>query len=90
VPLLSECAFEGAALVSCDVVGLVALDFILGILLRSVMDISFVIEVSRVDRNNGPRHPSLVQGTATAKAPLAMSKNASTGRFYSRINVLIL
>ena len=29
-------------------------------------------------------------GTATAKAPLAMPKNASTGRFYSGINVLIL
>jgi antirestriction protein ArdC len=29
-------------------------------------------------------------GTGTAKAPLAMPKNASTGRFYSGINVLIL
>jgi antirestriction protein ArdC len=29
-------------------------------------------------------------GTATAKAPLAMPKNADTGRFYSGINVLIL
>src|SRR5260370_36156607 len=29
-------------------------------------------------------------GTAEAKAPLAMPKNASTGRFYSGINVLIL
>src|SRR6516165_5135563 len=29
-------------------------------------------------------------GTAAAKAPLAMPKNASTGRFYSGINVLIL
>jgi antirestriction protein ArdC len=29
-------------------------------------------------------------GTAAAKAPLAMPKNASTGRFYSGINLLIL
>ena len=29
-------------------------------------------------------------GTAAAKAPLAMPKNASTRRFYSGINVLIL
>src|SRR5579871_2898839 len=29
-------------------------------------------------------------GTAVAKAPLAMPKNASTGRIYSGINVLIL
>jgi antirestriction protein ArdC len=29
-------------------------------------------------------------GTAAAKAPLAMPKNVSTGRFYSGINVLIL
>ena len=29
-------------------------------------------------------------GTAAAKAPLAMPKNATTGRFYSGINVLIL
>jgi antirestriction protein ArdC len=29
-------------------------------------------------------------GTAAAKAPLAMPKNASSGRFYSGINVLIL
>ena len=29
-------------------------------------------------------------GTAAAKAPLAMSKNASTGRTYSGINVLLL
>jgi antirestriction protein ArdC len=29
-------------------------------------------------------------GTEAAKAPLAMPKNASTGRFYSGINVLIL
>ena len=28
-------------------------------------------------------------GTAAAKAPLAMPKNAATGRFYSGINVLI-
>jgi len=29
-------------------------------------------------------------GTAAAKAPLAIPKNAATGRFYSGINVLIL
>ncbi|MBV8577101.1 MAG: DUF1738 domain-containing protein, partial [Acetobacteraceae bacterium] len=29
-------------------------------------------------------------GTAAAKAPLAMPKNASTGRQYSGVNVLIL
>src|ERR1700727_3419433 len=29
-------------------------------------------------------------GTAAAKAPLAMPKNATTDRFYSGINVLIL
>lgn len=29
-------------------------------------------------------------GTAAAKAPLAMPKNAATGRQYSGINVLIL
>ena len=28
--------------------------------------------------------------TAAAKAPLAMPKNASTGRFYAGINVLML
>ena len=29
-------------------------------------------------------------GTEATKAPLAMPKNAATGRFYSGINVLIL
>jgi antirestriction protein ArdC len=29
-------------------------------------------------------------GTAAANAPLAMPKNASSGRFYAGINVLIL
>lgn len=43
---------------SCDMIGLVAFNFILGIVFRSVMDITFVIEVSGMDGDNCPRHPA--------------------------------
>ena len=55
---LSRRALKGAPLVSSDMVGLVALDFILGIVLRRVVDMSLVIEISRVDRDHSPRHPA--------------------------------
>ena len=56
--IFSSGALEDAPLVSSDMVGLVALDLILGIVLRRVMDMSLVIEVSRVDRDHSPRHPA--------------------------------
>jgi hypothetical protein len=41
-----------------DMVGLVALDFVLGIIIRGMVDMSLVVEVFGVDRNNGARYPA--------------------------------
>jgi hypothetical protein len=42
----------------CDMIGLVALDFVLRIVFRGVMHMTLVVEVSDVDRDNGARHPA--------------------------------
>jgi hypothetical protein len=39
-------------------VGLIAFDFVLGIVLRSVMDMTLVIEVSGMDGDDRPRYPA--------------------------------
>jgi hypothetical protein len=41
-----------------DMIGLVALDFVLRIVFRGVMHMALVVEVSGVDRDNGARHPA--------------------------------
>src|SRR3569623_1115970 len=56
-PLLSH-QFKSPALVGRDMIGLVALDFVLGTLLRGTMRVTFIIEVLCVDGNDGPRHPA--------------------------------
>src|SRR6185503_16034998 len=42
-------ALKDAAPVGRDVIGLVALDFVLGIVFRGAMDMTLVVEVSRMD-----------------------------------------
>jgi hypothetical protein len=42
--------------VSSDVIGPIAFDFVLRIVVRGVMDVTLVEEVCGVDRNDGPRH----------------------------------
>jgi hypothetical protein len=48
--------FKGTALVGGNMIGLVAFDFILGIVFRGVMHMTFVVKISGVDRDNNPRH----------------------------------
>jgi hypothetical protein len=50
--------FKGAALMSRDMIGLVAFDFILGIVFRGVTYMPLVVEVLGVDSNDCPRHPT--------------------------------
>src|SRR5215469_3733905 len=57
VPLLG-CTFKRAASVGRDVIGLVALDFVLRIVLPSVMHMTLVVEIRGVDSDDGPRHPA--------------------------------
>ena len=47
---------EGTALVSGDMVGLVAPDLILGIVFGGMVRMSLVVEISRVDRDDRTRH----------------------------------
>lgn len=49
-------ATEGAALMSRDMIGLVALDLILGIVCRCMMCMPFVIEILDMDGDDRPRH----------------------------------
>src|SRR6516164_285416 len=57
VPLLG-CTFKRAAFVGRDMIGLVALDFVLRIVFRSVMHMTLVVEIRGVDGDDGPRHPA--------------------------------
>src|SRR6516225_12091391 len=57
VPLLG-CTFRRAAFVGRDMIGLVALDFVLRIVFRSVMHMTLVVEIRGVDGDDGPRHPA--------------------------------
>jgi hypothetical protein len=50
------CAFERATLVGRDMIGFVAFDFVLRIVFRSVMDMTFVIEVRGMDGDDRPCH----------------------------------
>jgi hypothetical protein len=49
---------EGATLMGRDVIGLVASDLILRIILRRVMGMALVIEVAEVDGDDGSRYPA--------------------------------
>jgi hypothetical protein len=46
--------FERAALVRRDMIGFVAFDFVLRIVFRSVMDMTFVIKVRGMEGDDGP------------------------------------
>ena len=48
---------KSTALVRRDVIGLVALDFVLGIILRRVMRMALVVEVEGMNLDDRPRHP---------------------------------
>ena len=49
-----RCEFERPALMGRDMIGFVAFDFVLRIVFRSVMDITFVIKVRGMDSDDGP------------------------------------
>ena len=49
-------AFKRATLMSCDMIGFIAFDFVLRIVLRSVMDVALIVEVSGVDGDDRPRY----------------------------------
>jgi hypothetical protein len=48
--------FERATLVSRDMIGFVAFDFVLRIVFRRVMDMTFIIKVRGMDGDDGPCH----------------------------------
>jgi hypothetical protein len=47
-------ALKGTALVGGDMIGLVAFDFVLWIILRGVMRIALVVKISGVNGDDGP------------------------------------
>lgn len=49
---------KGSALVGCDVIGLVALYFVLRIVFRSMMNITLVLKILGVDGDDRPGHPT--------------------------------
>jgi hypothetical protein len=49
-----RCVLERAALVGRDMIGFVAFDFVLRIVSRSVMDMTFVIKVRGMDGDGSP------------------------------------
>ena len=49
---------ESAALVCGNIISLVAFDFILGIIFRSVMSMALVIKIAGVNLDDRPRYPS--------------------------------
>ena len=51
-----RCVFERVTLVGRHMIGFVAFDFVLRIVFRSVMDMTFVIKVRGMDGDDGPRH----------------------------------
>src|SRR5688572_20563339 len=57
-PAFAPYAFEGAALVGRDMIGLVALDLVLGIVFRRAMPMALVVEIPGVDGDDGPGHPA--------------------------------
>src|SRR5687767_9878104 len=57
-PAFAPYVFEGAALVGRDMIGLVALDLVLGIVFRRAMPMALVVEIPGVDGDDGPGHPA--------------------------------
>ena len=55
---LFRCALEGTAFVGCNVIGLVALDLVLGIAFRRAMDMTLVIEILGVNGDDRSRYPT--------------------------------
>jgi hypothetical protein len=51
-----RCVFERGTLVGRDMIGFVAFDFVLSIVFRSVMDMTFIIKVRGMDGDDGPCH----------------------------------
>jgi hypothetical protein len=49
---------KSAAFMGGDVIGLIAFDFVLGIIFRCVMDMTLVIEVSGMDGDDRPGYPT--------------------------------
>jgi hypothetical protein len=50
--------FKGTALMGCDMIGLVAFDFILRIVFRGVTHMTLVVKILGVDGGDRPRHPT--------------------------------
>jgi hypothetical protein len=50
--------FKRVTLVGRDMIGLVAFDFVLGIVFRCVMHVALIVEVSGVNSDNGSGHPT--------------------------------
>lgn len=49
---------EGVAFMSSDMIGFIILDFILGLILRRMVSVPLVVKISRMNRNDGSRHPA--------------------------------
>ena len=43
---------------SSDMIGFIILDFILGLILRRMVSVPLVVKISRMNRNDGSRHPA--------------------------------
>jgi hypothetical protein len=64
-----------------DMIGFVAFDFVLGIVFRRMMRMAFVVEVSGVDRNDGPRHTTGLGIPAYMVADLESPSHRATPLF---------
>lgn len=72
---------EGAAFVGGDVVGLVALDLILRLILARAMRMALVVKVARVDGDDRPRHSASFRIPADMIADRKSSRHLLNLRF---------
>jgi hypothetical protein len=79
-PLLT-CVLKGAALMGCDVICPVAFDFVLGVVFRRVMNMTLVVEVRGVDRDDGPRHAACLRIPAHVIADLKSPSHSVNSSF---------
>lgn len=65
-----------------DMVGLVAFDFVLGVIFRGVTHMTLVVEVPGVDRDNRPRHPACLGIPAYVIANLKPFNHPAESSFF--------
>lgn len=76
-------AFKRATLMSRDMLGLVAFNFILGIIFRRVMSMTFVVEVAGMNLDDRARYPSRLRIPAHVIADFELLGHLPNSSFLS-------